>query len=88
MLTSSVILIAVLAIGVSSAMAAKSPKVIHYSNGFPSGPHFNLNIHGKKIDYICDPTAEGNSIFIPLYSAYDEVDGICTYDTSIEYILL
>lgn len=37
-------------------------------NGFPSGPHFNLNIHGKKADSTCPPkeyylrvTADNNS---------------------------
>ena len=84
--TASVILIAILAIGVPTAIAGKSPKVIYYSNGFPSGPHFNLNIHGKKIDYICDPTSGGNSIFIPLYSGYEEVNGEYKYDASIEYL--
>jgi len=34
--TASVILIAVLAIGVPTAIAGKSPKVIYNSNGFPS----------------------------------------------------
>ena len=81
--TLSVVIVAIFAIGVSSAIAAKSPKVIYYSNGFPSGYHLNLNIHGKKIDYVCDPTAGGNSIFIPLYSGGDEQNG---YDASIEYI--
>jgi hypothetical protein len=81
--TASVMIVAILAIGVSTANAGKSPKVIYYSNGFPSGDHFNLNIHGKKIDYVCDPTAGGNSIFIPLYSGGDEQNG---YDASIEYL--
>ena len=45
-------------------------------NGFPSGPHYNLNIHGKKADFVC-PAQEfdsitglpvyGNSIFVPEY---------------------
>ena len=35
-------------------------------NGFPSGPHFNLNIHGKKWD-TCQSTSEG-SVFIPEYT--------------------
>lgn len=42
-------------------------------NGFPSGEHFNLNIHGKKADYNCTPVVYesagnpiyGNSIFVP-----------------------
>lgn len=42
-------------------------------NGFPSGEHYNLNIHGKKDSYSCseqeyDMNGEpvyGNSIFVP-----------------------
>lgn len=41
--------------------------VIAMSNGFPSGLHFNLNIHGKDNDYNCNQTTGGNSVFIPLY---------------------
>lgn len=84
--TASAFLIAVLGVGVSPALSGKPPVVVYNSNGFPSGPHFNLNIHGKKIDYVCDPTGGGKSIFIPLYSGYEEVDGIRTYDASIEYL--
>jgi hypothetical protein len=47
-------------------MAAKPLPVIEMSNGFPSGPHYNLNIHGKS-DYTCDGTAGGNSIFVSEY---------------------
>lgn len=47
------------------ANAAKPQPVIEKSNGFPSGEHFNLNIHGKKSDYNCDPASGGNSIFVP-----------------------
>ena len=47
------------------ANAAKPQKVIEYSNGYPSGAHYNLNIHGKDPDtYNCDPTPGGNSVFI------------------------
>jgi hypothetical protein len=47
------------------ANAAKSQKVIEYSNGYPSGAHFNLNIHGKDPDtYNCDSSPGGNSVFI------------------------
>ncbi|MGB1748240.1 MAG: hypothetical protein ACPHK0_00440 [Dehalococcoidia bacterium] len=38
----------------STASAAKPVEVVEWSNGFPSGPHYNLNIHGKKADYTCD----------------------------------
>jgi len=38
------------------AFAKKRQEVIDWSNGFPSGEHANLNIHGKKLDpfYNCD----------------------------------
>jgi hypothetical protein len=44
---------------------------ISWSNGFPSGPHSNVNIHGKKLSYNCDndgkPNADfGSSVFVPL----------------------
>ncbi len=54
----------------SLAMAAKpdgsgsSRDVISKSNGFPSGEHFNLNLHGKKADFEGDPLPGGNSVFI------------------------
>ncbi len=50
-----------------AAFAAKPQRVIEMSNGYPSGAHFNLNIHGKKDDYNCDPTPGGRSVFIPEY---------------------
>lgn len=62
-----------LLVGVSPVMAAKpdgsggTNDVIARSNGFPSGEHFNLNIHGKNADYIGDPTPGGNSVFILEY---------------------
>jgi hypothetical protein len=42
-------------------------------NGFPSGDHYTLNIHGKKLDFQCPEstldengeTVYGNSLFIP-----------------------
>ena len=47
------------------ANAAKPQKVIEYSNGYPSGAHYNLNIHGKDPNtYNCDSTPGGNSVFI------------------------
>jgi hypothetical protein len=44
---------------------------ISWSNGFPSGPHSNVNIHGKKLSFNCDndgkPNADfGKSVFVPL----------------------
>ena len=37
-------------------------------NGFPSGPHFNLNILGKQLNFTCpevDPQDLGHVIFVP-----------------------
>jgi len=48
-------------------MADKPVEAVMWSNGFPSGPHFNLNIHGKKDDYHCDGTSGGGSVFVPEY---------------------
>jgi hypothetical protein len=53
----------------SPVMAGKSPEVIAKSNGFPSGMHFNLNIHGHDLsnDDPCSHEAGGNSVFIDEY---------------------
>ncbi len=51
-------------LGYDTAIAAKPQKVIEYSNGYPSGAHDNLNIHGKKADYNCDSSPGGKSVFI------------------------
>jgi len=46
--------------------------VISWSNGFPSGPHSNINIHGKKLSFSCDNDGKGKgadfggSVFVPL----------------------
>lgn len=56
-----------------TVMAKENPgkpqNVIERSNGFPSGQHFNLNIHGKKYEYLCDPAQGGNSVFILEYTS-------------------
>ena len=75
MIVIAVVLIAALVAGISTAFAAKPQTVIERSNGFPSGAHFNLNIHGKKADYQCDPAVGGGSVFVPLYG-----------DATIEYV--
>jgi hypothetical protein len=54
------------------ADAAKPHAVIDWSNGFPSGDHSTMNIHGKKIGYNCDNSLEGkelygSSVFVPMY---------------------
>lgn len=53
----------------SPALAAKSQSVIQISNGFPSGEHFNLNVHGKDpAKFNPDLTITGgNSVFVSLY---------------------
>lgn len=75
------LVLVLLLVGVSPVMAAKpdgsdgTKDVIAMSNGFPSGEHFNLNIHGQKADYVGDPTPGGNSVFILEYG-----------DSTIEYV--
>lgn len=84
-------LVAVLVFGGFTAMAGKPMDVIQLSNGFPSGDHFNLNIHGKKLDYqcsncelctdpeTCDPLVlECNVVNIPEYTS-EELDNTITY---------
>ncbi len=67
------LILILLLVGVSPVMAAKPQKsgsgkdVIAISNGFPSGEHQNLNIHGKKVDYAGDSTPGGHSVFILEY---------------------
>jgi len=78
----SVLMVAILVLGISTAMAAKpqdagtnNNDVIEMSNGFPSGPHFNLNIHGKKADFTCASTPGGGSVFVSEYG-----------DSTIQYV--
>jgi len=78
----SVTVVATLVLGILPAMAAKpqdagkhNNDVIALSNGFPSGEHFNLNIHGKKADFVGDPTPGGHSVFILEYG-----------DSTIQYV--
>jgi len=67
------LLVVAMLLGTTTVMAAKpdgsngTKDVIAKSNGFPSGEHFNLNIHGKKADYVGDPTPGGSSVFILEY---------------------
>ena len=68
----------------SVALAAKPQKngagkdVITLSNGFPSGAHYNLNIHGKQESYNCVPydpaVGDHNVVNIPEYG-----EGTITY---------
>ncbi len=69
----SFIVISVLVIAAFPGMAQKPDSVITLSNGFPSGPHFNLNIISKDpANFVCpEPTVVdgvqvyGNVIYIP-----------------------
>jgi hypothetical protein len=62
------LVIVMLAVSVSTVTAAKPQSVIPLSNGFPSGLHFNLNIHGKDpLTFTCDSGSGGNSVFLPEY---------------------
>jgi len=68
----SLLVVAALIGGVSTVLAAKPDSstgndVIARSNGFPSGAHFNLNIHGKNADFVCDSTPGGGSVFVDEY---------------------
>jgi hypothetical protein len=54
-----------LSVALGSAEAGKSVAVQTLSNGYPSGPHFNLNIHGKKDDFNCPTASGGKSLFVP-----------------------
>lgn len=55
-----------------TAMATSPGEEVN-PNGFPSGPHYNLNIHGKKADFTCPDVqldefgnpVYGSSIFVP-----------------------
>lgn len=70
----SVVTVLTLLVGGSVVMAAKPIDVQYQSNGFPSGQHFNLNLHGKDpLTYIGSPS--GNSVVVDLYG-----------DSTIEYM--
>lgn len=73
----SLLAVVTLVVGASVVMAAKPLPVIEHSNGFPSGQHFNLNIHGKKDGF--STTSTGNSIFIPIYSSDYSVNSTIQY---------
>ncbi len=67
---------ALLVFGLVSMVQAAKPQnsgsgkdVIAMSNGFPSGLHFNLNVHGKDDGYNCNQSTGGKSVFIPLYGS-------------------
>ena len=72
----SVLVVATLVLGASAVMADKPLKPPHSwegnqliprPNGFPAGPHYNLNIHGKKAGFACNDTPGGGSVFVDEY---------------------
>ncbi len=71
-----------------TAFAAKpdgsngSKDVIASSNGFPSGQHFNLIIHGKSSFDDCGGSG-GHSVFTPEYSPSEEYPG----DQTLQYYI-
>lgn len=69
MVTISAMLVGTLILGILPAMAGKPQDVIENSNGYPSGPHFNLNVHGKDPStFLCEEVLPGgNSVFIDEY---------------------
>ncbi|MGA1865792.1 MAG: hypothetical protein ACMUHX_12115 [bacterium] len=48
----STLIVIVLLVLANSSMAVKPGEIVN-PNGFPSGPHYNLNIIGKKAEFIC-----------------------------------
>jgi len=81
----SVMVVVALVFGASIAMAAKpdgkneTKDVIAMSNGFPSGPHFNLNIHGKKANFDGNPEPGGKSVFILEYNTSEYSESTIQY---------
>ena len=74
--TLSAIVVAVLVLGVLPASAGKpQTDSVFNGNGYPSGPHFNLLIHGKPVEFTC-----------PALTNYFQVtvlgDWSCTNDSS------
>ena len=68
-MTGGLVVLFLVAFMAAPAMAGKTYDVIAKSNGFPSGPHFNMIIHGKNTSFMCDSTlVGGNSIFVPEYT--------------------
>jgi hypothetical protein len=77
------LILAILLMGISTTIEAKPPDkgkppdVIQRSNGYPSGPHDNLNAHGKDpLTFSCEEVLPGGkSIFIDEYG-----------DSTIQYV--
>ena len=67
----------------TTTSSGKPADVVLWSNGFPSGEHYNLNIHGKKANFSCDSSPGGNSIFVPEYGQ-SEIQLIQNKKSSLE----
>ena len=88
------LLIGVFVFGLFSLVQAAKPQnsgsgkdVIAMSNGFPSGLHFNLNVHGKDDDYDCQQSTGGKSVFIPLYGP-SEIQYVSNKKSSITQLMV
>lgn len=82
-----VVLTALAFVGAAGTVMAGKPvkqeeRGLDWSNGFPSGEHFNLNIHGKKDGYQCEPDDGGGSIFVPEYGS-SQIDYIQNKKSSV-----
>lgn len=61
----AILLLIASTVAVSPVLAAKPIDVQYQSNGFPSGQHFNLNLHGRDPStYTGNPT--GNAVIVAL----------------------
>ncbi|MBW1990486.1 MAG: hypothetical protein JRI97_13225 [Deltaproteobacteria bacterium] len=71
----------------SPALAGKPSNVIDNSNGFPSGPHFTLNIHGKT-DFSCENNDTGHSIFVPEDGAGTQIHVVSGWSLDHQTVLV
>jgi len=67
-------------VGLSSSAFAGKPQIggAFVGNGFPSGPHYNLNIKAKNPDFTCPPQEDVMKYFCP------DVTNMQTYGTALE----
>lgn len=86
----SALVVGTFVVASGGVLAGKPAAVTEWSNGFPSGEHYNLNIHGKKDGFACDGSAGGGSLFVPEYgdsqidfvqNRKSSVDGLLIHDT-------
>lgn len=71
----------------ATVSAGKPAQVVEWSNGFPSGPHYNLNIHGKKDGFTCDSEPGGGSVFVPEYGT-SQIQMIQNKKSSVSELLV